>query len=200
MIRSLIFDVGKVLVHFSFEEFRQFLFSKGAEISSTEEFIIKTQLELYEVGGLSSDEFLIGLGALLREQTPVEELSQRWQQIFSPQEDMIALARSLEANYQVGLLSNTSELHWNYLCSNYQLNTIGQGAVTSFGAKAMKPAPEIYLQAEQQFGLTPEHSVFIDDIAENIEAARARGWHGVQHKSYVETCAALRELGVELAV
>ncbi len=197
MIRSLIFDVGKVLVQFSFEEFRLFLLERGAEIHSTQDFITRTRLELYEVGGLSSEEFIGGLGSLLREPTPALELGQRWQQIFSPQEDMLELARALQHRYQVGLLSNTSALHWEYLCKTYQLDSIGDGAVTSFGARAMKPAAEIYLHAEKQFNLTPEHSVFIDDIEENVEAARARGWQGIHHTSYGETIQALEALGVK---
>jgi len=38
--------------------------------------------------------------------------------------------------------------------------------------------------------------VFIDDRADNIAAARARGWHGIVHTDYDATCAQLRQLKV----
>lgn len=50
--------------------------------------------------------------------------------------------------------------------------------VVSGHEKVAKPEPAIYAIAEGRFGLPPEQLLFIDDKAENIEAAMARGWHG----------------------
>ncbi len=50
--------------------------------------------------------------------------------------------------------------------------------VVSGHEKIAKPDPAIYAIAEARFGLPPEQLLFIDDKAENIEAAIARGWHG----------------------
>lgn len=50
--------------------------------------------------------------------------------------------------------------------------------VVSGHEKVAKPDPAIYAIAEGRFGLPPEQLLFIDDKAENIEAAMARGWHG----------------------
>ncbi len=41
----------------------------------------------------------------------------------------------------------------------------------------MKPEPEIFAHVEAQTGHAPEALLFADDNADNIEAARARGWH-----------------------
>jgi HAD superfamily hydrolase (TIGR01509 family) len=60
----------------------------------------------------------------------------------------------------------------------------------------MKPEPGIYAEAERRFDLEPARTVFIDDLPANIEMARRRGWHGVQHRGYGETVAALAALGV----
>ncbi len=51
----------------------------------------------------------------------------------------------------------------------------------------MKPDAEIYAEAERRFGLDPRTTVFIDDRAENIKAARARGWSGIEHSDYHQT-------------
>ena len=63
----------------------------------------------------------------------------------------------------------------------------------------MKPHAGIYAEAERRFALTPAATVFIDDRAENIAAARARGWHGIVHTDYARTRAALRAPGSRAA-
>ncbi|GGD59021.1 HAD-IA family hydrolase [Erythrobacter arachoides] len=50
--------------------------------------------------------------------------------------------------------------------------------VVSGHEKCAKPEPRIYAIAEARFGLPPEALFFIDDKAENVAAAQARGWHG----------------------
>lgn len=42
--------------------------------------------------------------------------------------------------------------------------------------KVIKPDPLIYQMVEQDCGLPPSSLLFADDRADNIEAARARGW------------------------
>ncbi|TIX51025.1 HAD family hydrolase [Alteraurantiacibacter aquimixticola] len=50
--------------------------------------------------------------------------------------------------------------------------------VVSGHEKCAKPDPAIYAIAEERFGLPVNQLFFIDDKAENIAAATARGWHG----------------------
>jgi 2-haloacid dehalogenase len=41
-----------------------------------------------------------------------------------------------------------------------------------------KPSPAIYEGVEADCGVRPGALLFVDDRAENIAAAMARGWHG----------------------
>ena len=50
--------------------------------------------------------------------------------------------------------------------------------VVSGDEKLAKPDPAIYALAERRFGYAPQAMLFIDDSQPNVEAARARGWHG----------------------
>lgn len=50
--------------------------------------------------------------------------------------------------------------------------------VVSGVEKLTKPGAAIYALAEARFGHAPEAMLFIDDSLPNVEAARARGWHG----------------------
>ena len=82
------------------------------------------------------------------------------------------------------LLSNIGDLHWAHLSREYRLHALGHGALPSYLAGVMKPHAGIYAEAERRFALTPQHTVFIDDRADNIAAACARGWHGIVHADY----------------
>jgi len=124
---------------------------------------------------------------------------QHWLDILTPCVDMMQLARQVATQHGVFLLSNIGELHWEHLVDRYGVDRIGHGALPSFQAGVMKPDAAIYAQAERMFGLNPAATVFVDDRAQNIEAARARGWHGIVHRNFNDTRRALLRLGVEAA-
>ena len=56
----------------------------------------------------------------------------------------------------------------------------------------MKPKPAIYEAVERASGLDGPGLFFIDDRAENIDAALARGWHGIVHSNPRDTMEACR--------
>lgn len=59
----------------------------------------------------------------------------------------------------------------------------------------MKPHAEMFMLAQQRFALDPARTVFIDDHAGNIEAARALGWQGVRFETAAQCADELRRLG-----
>ena len=57
-----------------------------------------------------------------------------------------------------------------------------------------KPEPEIYELTCDRLGLQPTECVFVDDIPDNVEGARAVGITAIQHFSYEQTAAELERL------
>ncbi|MET3383430.1 MULTISPECIES: HAD family phosphatase [Variovorax] len=53
------------------------------------------------------------------------------------------------------------------------------GGVFSGDVKFLKPEREIYEVLAMRYRLDPAQTVFIDDSAANVEAARAFGWHAI---------------------
>ena len=49
----------------------------------------------------------------------------------------------------------------------------------------------------EQYGLQPETCVFVDDTAENVEAAQDLGFRGIVFHSYDKLTAELKSLGIE---
>lgn len=198
MIRDIVFDIGRVFVGIHPEAMLDFLFNHGAPRMDLPTALQRVGLDDHETGRLD------GAGLMerfheLAPRAPAAQLQQYWLDMFTPREDMMQLARQVTAQHGVYLLSNIGDLHWNHLVARYSVDRIGHGALTSFHAGVMKPDAAIYAQAERKFTLAPAATVFIDDRPENIEAARARGWHGIVHRNFQDTRQALLRLGVEAA-
>ena len=195
-IRHLVFDLGKVLVHFSYSQLFPLLRRRGALFSDIDEFAERVGLIEYEHGRMTTPEFLDRLNGLLSAPLSLEELEQAWCGIFTPQPQMLALARRLRPQVKVHIISNTGEIHWQYLRERFALDDLCEGSFASCEVGHMKPTAEIYRIAEERFGFAPPQAVFIDDRAENVDGAKACGWHGIHHRSYGQTLEALAELGL----
>jgi putative hydrolase of the HAD superfamily len=195
-VTDIVFDLGRVLIDFQYRELLTFLDAHGAQYQSIDDLLDQMQLYAYETGRMTDEEFVDNLNRLLREPIHPEAIRRMWVDIFSPIPDMLDLAHDLATRHGVYILSNASSLHWEYLRAEFQIDAIGHGQLASFQAGVRKPDPGIYHTAETQFGLTPAHTVFIDDLPENAAGARACGWQAIHHRSPTNTRAALRELGV----
>ena len=96
-----------------------------------------------------------------------------------------------------------------YILSNYATDTLERtgdkltflkyvdGAVFSCQVKQIKPEPAIYKTLIERYNLDPQKSVFLDDRAENCEAARKQGIHAIQFESFKQAAAELEKLGVK---
>jgi len=60
----------------------------------------------------------------------------------------------------------------------------------------VKPEPAIFHEAARHFGISPRESVFIDDFALNVKAARALGWDGIHFLSGAQCEADLAARGL----
>lgn len=195
-IDVIIFDLGKVLVDFSYAEFFPRLRRAGAQIDDAEDFAAQVGLVDYEEGRIDSHEFFQRVNALLEKPLELEVLETAWCQIFTPIPQMLNLARQLCGQVRTAILSNTSELHWRYLRERFQLNQLCDTCLASFELGTMKPGAEIYRLATERLGVRPEAVIFIDDRQANVAGARACGWRAIQHQSYGQTRDELDRLGI----
>lgn len=194
-IDTVVFDVGKVLFHFSFEPFFTFLADHGFD-GHGPSVLIRADQRAHEHGDVTGEEFLSRIEAELPRKPNRAALLAAWADIFTPIEDMHELLRTLRGRYRTFLLSNTSALHWAALNDRFAIDALTDGIVTSYTVGIMKPDPRIYELAEQRHAILPHQTVFIDDIQENVEAAQARGWAGIVHIDTATTLNSLRALGI----
>jgi HAD superfamily hydrolase (TIGR01509 family) len=94
-------------------------------------------------------------------------------------------AELIEALHERGIatacLSNTNESHWQLMAdpshaAHFPLHRLTH-RFASHLTKFRKPDPAIYAYVERATGIAPGAILFFDDLMENVEAARARGWH-----------------------
>jgi FMN phosphatase YigB (HAD superfamily) len=195
-IDTIVFDIGRVLVHLEFAPLLGFFASHGVDVGHIGELLARIELAAYERGEFDGDELLRRIVALSDGSMPLDTLREHWVGIFVPQQAMLDLARRLAGTRRVFLLSNIGDLHWEHLERELAIGSIGHGALPSYRALVTKPDPAIYRKAEELFNLVPSRTVFIDDLLPNVDTARQRGWHAIHHFSHDATVEDLRKMGV----
>lgn len=106
--------------------------------------------------------------------------------------DLLAFIDALRPRYKTGIISNAwpgvRQVHQPYI-NDSRFDVIVYSAEEGLA----KPALEIYRRALTRLGVRPEESVFVDDVQENVDAARAVGMHGIQFKNAVQAREAIEE-------
>lgn len=78
------------------------------------------------------------------------------------------------------LATNQEHMRAKYLMEERGLAAHVDGILYSAALGHRKPSPEFYHLANEHAGVAAADIVFIDDIRENVEAARAFGWNAVE--------------------
>lgn len=109
-----------------------------------------------------------------------------------------AVITAQAAGVPVYILSNMQAHCWQHLVDHYRVFAGCRGIVVSCDIQLTKPDAAIYRHLTDRFSLAPEDCVFVDDMAENIAAAQACGWQGVQLTSPGEGPTLVRQLSADI--
>jgi putative hydrolase of the HAD superfamily len=93
-------------------------------------------------------------------------------------------------------LSNMHFASIEHLEREHKFFEVFSGKVISCRLNLCKPESAIYEHALKTYGLTPQDTVFIDDVEVNIAAAAKLGIHTIQFRSVAQCERELRALGV----
>ncbi len=197
MIRAFIFDIGNVILRFDFNLALQRLAQDCDPAAEAILEMIEPVKDAYEGGRLSRADFQEQVRAILRYTGSDMDFVSAWEDIFTENQPMLELIETLHASHPLYLLSNTSDIHVDFILARYPVFGRFKDAVYSYKARASKPGPEIYQIAIKQFGVVPSETFFIDDLEANIATARAAGIvsHHYHHERHGELLAELRGLG-----
>ncbi len=199
MIKTVIFDLGKVIIPFDFMRGYQGLSGIcGLSVAEIRSRIAATDLvQRFECGLVEPADFVAQLSGLLDLRISYDQFCQIWSSIFLP--DPLVPERLLEGlsrRYRLLLLSNTNAIHFEMLERTYPLLRHFHEFILSHRVRALKPSPAIYREAIARAGCAPDEIFFTDDIADYVAAAKREGIDAVQFESSEQIERELRARGV----
>ena len=107
---------------------------------------------------------------------------------------LVEFIRSLQPAYKTGLLSNAWDNLRAVLENGYKIADAFDEIIISAEVGMAKPDPRIYRLALQRLDTVPGEAVFVDDFAENVEAARAVGVIAIHFANPAQVRAELQQL------
>jgi 2-haloacid dehalogenase len=178
---AVVFDVGNVLFHWDLAH----LFNKVIPDPARREHFLNAVLTFEFHSRHDAGEELEVLCRELRTRHPefvpeIAAYSSRFNETISgPVAGVHPLVERLAScGVPLFALTNFGTTFWNGFYPTAPIFAHFDDIVVSGVEKMAKPDPAIYLLAEERFGLSGAQLLFVDDRAENIAAAIARGWHG----------------------
>ena len=121
MINAFIFDIGNVLLPFDFTVALRRLREKS-DVDSLMNAMEPVKFA-YESGAIERVEFLARMRGVLHYTGTEEEFIAVWEDIFTENTPMLDLVRALHGRHPLYLLSNTSDLHMDYLTGTYPVTS-----------------------------------------------------------------------------
>lgn len=195
----VIFDLGKVMVDFEYAQ-------AGAKLAAQSDLscdeirrvIDHTPLLCrYETGRIHTREFFREVCGATGYRGTMAEFSRAFADVFTTIESNVELNRAIRRQgIPTYVLSNTNELHHGHIRERFSFFPEFDGYVLSYEVGAMKPDEKIYVAAEKLTGKRGAEILFLDDRADNIAAAAARGWQVIQHQTPAATRARIEQLGL----
>lgn len=192
MVKTVIFDLGGVIVPFNFAP----AYERLEALSGLGRDAIRAHLMAGELAGsferglVTPAGFVSELNARLGTGLSMDEFREIWVSIFSRETlTSEALIAALAARYRLLLLSNTNQTHYEWIAANYPHLGHMHAHVLSYVVGEAKPHAAIYAEALRQAGCAPGECFFTDDVLPYVEGARAAGIDAVQFTGE----AALRE-------
>jgi len=201
MIKTVIFDLGGVIVPFDFSR----AYRRMERLCSLDETEIKRRISATDIairlesGAVAPRDFVAELGGLLECPLDYDEFRELWSSIFFP-ETLIpdSLLESIKGRRRLLLLSNTNAIHFEMIRANYGLLGHFDHYVLSYEVGALKPSPRIYEEAIRHAQCAPQECFFTDDIPAYVEAAKKAGIDAVQFQGLEQLRGEMLQRGIEV--
>lgn len=184
IIKNIIFDLGQVLLDLDkkrcLDAFSKVGFTTAGKLLEQNE---RNQFfGAYECGDITSAEFRNAVRNMCTTACSDDEIDAIWNSMLvTISKEKLQFLIELRKSYQVCLLSNTNEIHWDYIVTHFfeqqgiKPEACFDHIFLSYKMEEKKPSPAIYQKALKTGDMKPEETLFIDDLKENCQAAAALG-------------------------
>lgn len=176
----LLFDLGNVIIRYSLDKtFEYWAGLCGLKLELVRERFFESLEDFYwfERGDISDTRYFKLLNKLLGCQITEKDFVDGFNTMFIGLTDGIdELLARLKARYTLAALSNTNRVHERFFTQAYSKVLIHFDKLfLSHKIHARKPEPEAFQVVMSYYNLSPDKVIFLDDSADNIEAAARIG-------------------------
>lgn len=185
-LQNIVFDLGGVLLNWQPKSYLVSLFDDPELRKKMQEIVFASvEWQMLDRGVISQAEGV----ERLKNQHPsfkaeIDLVFASWFEILTPIESTARkLPQLKKQGYKLYVISNFHELAFSYVYEKNAWFKLFDGLILSYEVKALKPEPAIYQALLNQFNLQSAASLFIDDLASNIEGARRVGMRGIQYQT-----------------
>jgi glucose-1-phosphatase len=183
-IKNIIFDLGVVIINIdtdlSVKAMKELGFSNFQE-----SYTLFKQTDLFdrlEKGLINPGDFRNELREHIVNKVSDDKFNKAWSaMLLDFPKERINLIKKLSKKYNIYLLSNTNEIHYNQYIQDFKkqygfdFNSLFVKVYYSFKMGMRKPDVEIFQSTLSDSNLNPEETLFVDDLKANIESAKKTG-------------------------
>ena len=197
MMSIILLDVGNVLLSVDFLAFCRRVLPEGVtELHEVRRKYCEGELKAsFERGLITSADYLCMIQSdPLTATMSLEEIEERWQNIFSLIQGAEEGVELLGRNHRIWIMSDTDPLHVNWFMSRFPLLRQRERYYLSYEHGFLKNSPEAFRHVLSHSGVPAEKFILIDDKPENCRSAALSGIRSILFNSWPETIAALASL------
>ena len=192
-IKTVIFDIGGVLVNIDFDAFPRLLGIERSRVSHVDEQAIERLAKEYEIGHIGTEEFFGMMDEIFKGKYTREKLENAWNAtVVEENSTIIPIVDAIQGSYQTAIMSNTNPMHFQKSVETAGMVKKFSRLYLSFQIRATKPDPVAYQYVIRDLSAKPSSLLFIDDLAENVAAAVKCGMEGIVFKDVSSLYSELR--------
>lgn len=190
MIKTIVFDIGRVLIGFEWEDYTSKIFAgrlTDEEIDIVNKATFRSSLwNEQDIGIMEIEDIHAGMLKLAPGyEKYAQEALDRVDECVEKKEYAIPWIEEMKTRgYQVLYLSNLSDYAFVQSGHAYDFIPHMDGGILSWTVKCIKPDHRIYEILFERYHLRPDECVFIDDNKANLEVAEDLGMKTVLFDNY----------------
>jgi putative hydrolase of the HAD superfamily len=201
-IRTLLFDLGGVIIDFDFDRAFRFWAARasGEPAEIERRFSLDEPYEQHERGELHASDYFASLRRSLNIILSDDELIEGWNDVYlGVMPGMLAMLTIASQRFPLYAFTNSNPTHQSVWSMRFAKElSIFKNIFVSSELGLRKPDPEAFSEVASRTGFNVSEFLFFDDTPENIEGARTAGMHAVLVESSSDVREALLQLGLNI--
>ncbi|MEW9094057.1 MAG: HAD family phosphatase [Clostridiaceae bacterium] len=182
MIKTIIFDLGNVLLNFSPIEYLSSKIPDEIKVQEVyKEIFLSEEWILLDRGDITEEEAVDRIYNRSSNNKKLIKLSmENWYELLTPIEESVKILKEVKlSGYKTLALSNFHLLAYENVIKKYNFFNYFDGGIISFKENLLKPENEIYKKLIMKYNIEPKEAIFIDDTKDNIESAKKLGFETI---------------------